>query len=139
MRLICIALALIPSALLADPPGNAPALPLSTPLSAAEFDAYATGKTLSFALGGLVWGSEQYLPGHQVLWAFKGQTCEFGQWYEDKGAICFIYEGKADANCWYFYRGATGLMAQYLGGSSRLSEVGQTPEPMNCAGPQVGT
>ena len=142
LRLICLALlpaALLPTTALADPPGNAPAIPRGTALSAAEFDAYATGKTLFYAQGGTVWGAEQYLPGHQVLWAFTGQPCEYGQWYEDNGAICFVYEGRPEANCWHFFRGATGLVARFLGGSGLLSEVGQTTEPMNCPGPQVGT
>ena len=107
MRLISLVLALLPVTLLpaslhADPPGLAPDHSLGTPLSAAEFDAYATGKTLYYAQGGAIWGSEQYLPGHQVLWAFTDEPCEFGQWYADGDAICFVYEGKTDANCWHF-------------------------------------
>ena len=138
MRPICLALALLPTSLLADPPHFSPNLTLGTPLSAAEFDAYATGKTLHYAKGGVVWGSEQYLPGHQVLWAYTDQPCEFGQWYENDRAICFVYEGKEVPNCWYFYLGATGLIARFAGGSGSLSEVDQTPEPMNCPGPQIG-
>ena len=139
MRRLCLTLALLPGPLLADPPRPTLDLDLGPPLTEAEFDAYATGKTLSYAQGGSVWGVEQYLPGHQVLWAFTDQPCEYGQWYEDHGAICFVYEGKTHANCWYFFHGATGLVARFLGGSGLLSEVGQSPEPMNCPGPQVGT
>lgn len=143
MRLICLALVLLPPILtpvplLADPPHIAPQINLGTPLTASEFDAYATGKTLYYAQGGVVWGSEQYLPGHQVLWAFTDQPCEFGQWYESDRAICFVYEGKTEANCWYFYHGTGGLIARFVGGSDSLSEVAQTSEPMNCPGPQVG-
>ena len=136
---LTLALTMLPGPALADPPTAALRLDLGTPLTAAQFDAYATGKTLLYAQGGVVWGSEQYLPGQQVLWAFTDQPCEYGQWYAEKGAICFVYEGKPEANCWYFYRGPSGLIARFLGGSSLLSEVGQTPEPMNCPGPQVGT
>ena len=139
MRLICLALALVPGPVLADPPGMLSGVDLGTPLSAAEFDAYATGKTLFYAQGGTVWGAEQYLPGHQVLWAFTDQPCEYGQWHEEQGAICFVYQGKTGTNCWYFYHGAAGLLARFVGGSSLLSEVGQTAEPMNCPGPLVGT
>ena len=138
LRLICLLLALAPGALLADPPGVGADVDLGTPLTAREFDAYATGKTLFYAQGGTVWGAEQYLAGHQVLWAFTGQPCEHGQWYEDQGEICFVYEGKSQANCWLFYHGSTGLVARFSGGGL-LSEVGQTPEPMNCPGPLVGT
>ncbi len=143
MRLISLVLALLPVTLLpaslhADPPGLAPDHSLGTPLSAAEFDAYATGKTLYYAQGGAIWGSEQYLPGHQVLWAFTDEPCEFGQWYAHGDAICFVYEGKTDANCWHFYHGAAGLIARFVGGSGRLSEVAKSSQPMNCPGPKVG-
>ena len=136
MRPYLLALALLPLPALADPPQAT----LGTPLTAAEFDGYATGKTLLYADGGAVWGQEQYLPDHKVLWAFTGQPCEYGTWHDDNGAICFVYEGNPDQNCWLFYHGSQGLIAQFLGGdgSNLLSEVGQTSEPMNCPGPQVG-
>ena len=139
LSLVVLTLALAPLPVLADPPGLSPDQMLGPPLSGAEFDAYATGKTLFYAERGAVWGSEQYLPGQQVLWAFTDQPCEYGQWYADQDAICFVYEGKPDPQCWYFYRGPSGLYARFLGGSNLLSEVGQTAEPMNCPGPQVGT
>ena len=41
------------------------------PLDGAEFEAFATGKTLSYAVGGIVYGAEQYLPGRRVIWAFR--------------------------------------------------------------------
>ncbi len=50
-----------------------PALAADAPMTAAEFEAYATGKTLTYAVGGEVYGAEQYLPGRRVLWAFKGR------------------------------------------------------------------
>ncbi len=143
MRPFLLALALIPLPALADPPQAMPGTPqamLGTPLTASEFDTYATGKTLLYAEGGAAWGQEQYLPDRRVLWAFTGQPCEYGIWYPDKGAICFVYEGKPDPNCWQFYHGTQGLVAQFLSGdgSGLLSEVGQTTAPMNCPGPQVG-
>ncbi len=138
MRRIFLLLTLIPSALLADPPSVMPQNDLGAPLSGPEFEAYATGKTLYYAQGGAIWGAEQYLPGHQVLWAFTDQPCENGQWFEDHGAICFVYEGKPDPNCWLFYHGASGLIARFTGGGGLLSEVEQSLEPMNCPGPQVG-
>ena len=136
MRRYLFALALLPLPALADPPQAM----LGPPLTAAEFDAYATGKTLLYAQGGTVWGQEQYLTGRRVLWAFTGQPCEYGIWYAADSAICFVYEGKPDPNCWQFHLGALGLVAQFLGsdGSTLLSEVGQTDTPMNCPGPQVG-
>jgi hypothetical protein len=136
---ILTALTLGPVPLYADPPRSAlPGATLGPALSAAEFDAYSTGKTLFYAQEGAIWGAEHYMPNHQVMWAFAGNACEYGQWYEDQGAICFVYEGNPDPNCWYFYRGARGLIAEFLGGTGHLSEVGQSNEPLDCAGPQVG-
>ena len=108
------------------------------PLTAAEFDAYATGKTLSYAQFGQIWGTEQYLPGRQVLWSPEGEPCEYGTWYVDQGAICFEYEASSGPNCWLFYRGPQGLIADFVGGGSLLSEVDQSPEPLNCPGPLIG-
>ncbi len=141
MRHLVLALALLPVPAIADPPPpfGAPSLALGPTLTGSEFDAYVTGKTLSYGQYGQVWGTEQYMPGQQVLWAFEGAPCEYGQWYEDHGAICFIYEGNPNTSCWYFYKGSQGLVAQFLGASSQISEVANSPEPMNCPGPQVGT
>ena len=141
MRPTRFALALLALSALALPArADPPQATLGTPLTGAEFDAYATGKTLLYAAGGAVWGQEQYLPDRKVLWAFTDQPCEYGIWHEEGGAICFVYDGNPDPNCWLFYHGATGLVAQFLGssGSDLLSEVGQTSEPMHCPGPQVG-
>ena len=140
MRVLFLILTLLAQPAFADPPGTATGSGLGAALSAPEFNAYATGKTLIYAADGAVWGSEQYLSGHRVLWAFTGQPCEYGTWYDDAGAICFLYEGKPDPNCWHFYHGERGLIAQFVGGNANnaLSEVGQSAEPMNCPGPKVG-
>lgn len=117
-----------------------PAPPEGPGLSATEFEAYATGKTLTYAIDGEVFGAEQYLPGRRVLWAFKGQECRKGQWYEEAGQICFVYEDEGAPQCWIFRKGSTGLSALFQGDedSTFLSEVAQSKVPLNCAGPDVG-
>ncbi|ACM00011.1 hypothetical protein EBL89_13855 [Cereibacter sphaeroides] len=117
----------------------APAL-AAEPMSAEEFEAYSTGKTLSYAVGGEIYGAEQYLPGRRVVWAFRGQECAHGQWYEQAGQICFVYEHDATPQCWSFYREASGVRAQFEGDptGTELSEVSQTRTPLICAGPDVG-
>lgn len=146
MKRLALALCLLlPLPALADPPGAAAAPPdLGAPLSAAEFEAYATGKTLTYADSGQVWGQEEYLPGRQVVWAFTGEPCEYGTWTAETAAdgrpmLCFTYEGNPDPNCWQFYHGPAGLVALFVGGGGNpLSEVAQTDKPMNCPGPKVG-
>lgn len=140
MNRILMILCLVPLPALADPP----TAQLGTPMGASEFEAYSTGKTLTYAEGGQVWGQEEYLPGHQVVWAFTDQPCEFGTWTESRTAdnapqICFVYTDNPDTNCWQFFLGKGGLTAIFVGGSSTaLSEVAQTNEPMQCPGPKVG-
>ncbi|MCW1919823.1 hypothetical protein NX862_13765 [Rhodobacter sp. KR11] len=136
-------LVVLPALALADPPPALPAPDLGAPLTGAEFEAYATGKTLTYSDGGAVWGQEQYLPGHQVIWAFADAPCQFGSWSEASGPggpmLCFTYDDKPeDVNCWQFYRGPQGLVAQFMEGGAALSELGQSDQPMQCPGPEVG-
>lgn len=111
-----------------------------TPMTAAEFEAYATGKTLSYAQGARIWGSEQYLPDRQVIWAFDQDDCQYGIWFEDAGNICFVYENDPAPQCWRFYNDTTGLRAEFVDdpANTALSEVNQTPTPLQCNGPDVG-
>jgi hypothetical protein len=134
MRALVLTLAILPFPLLADPPPQA----LGPAMTAAEFDAYATGKTLSYATGTQIWGIEQYLSGRRVLWAPVGRPCEYGTWYDDNGAICFEYEADPGPNCWLFYLGPEGILAQFIGSDTFLSEVAQSEEPLNCPGPMIG-
>ena len=111
-----------------------------TPMTAAEFEAYATGKTLTYSLGGAVFGTEQYRANRQVVWAFTGDDCTDGYWYENAGLICFVYTSDGTPQCWSFYLDTAGLRAKFVGDSSEaeLSVVAQSPAPMACMGPDVG-
>lgn len=112
----------------------------ATPMTGAEFEAYATGQTLTYASGGAVYGAEQYKPGRKVVWAFTQDECREGSWYEKGPQICFVYDNPNDPQCWLFFKQANGLAAQFMGpgGGSLLSEVAKSASPMACAGPQVG-
>lgn len=118
---------------------NAPGL---TPMTAAEFEAYTTGKTLTYARqGSTAYGVEEYLPGRRVRWAFSQDECRDGEWYVDLDLICFVYDhNPTDPQCWSFFLTATGLLAQYENeeGSAPLYELNQSSEPLNCPGPLVG-
>lgn len=136
---LALLLVLCATPLLADPPPLTGA-PRGKPLTPGEFSSYAVGRTLSYAADGTIWGQEQYLPGNQVMWAFTGEQCQFGQWYPQGNAVCFVYEGDETPKCWNFYLGPRGLIAELIGsdGLTPLSEVGQSSQPMECGGPKVG-
>ncbi|SNX69109.1 hypothetical protein SAMN05878503_10396 [Cereibacter ovatus] len=123
------------AALLIGSPGWA-----AEPMTAEEFDAYTLGKTLSYAIGGQIYGAEQYLSGRRVIWAFKGQECTRGIWYDEGGQICFVYEHDGAPQCWTFYRQPDGLRARFEGdpAGTELSEVEQSRTILICAGPDVG-
>lgn len=111
-----------------------------TPMSAAEFDAYVTGRTLSYGVGGEVYGAEEYRPGRHVTWSFLDGQCEDGRWYPEGDAICFVYDFEPDPHCWRFFREPEGLRAEFLGegGLSSLYEVGEAETGLGCVGPDVG-
>lgn len=111
------------------------------PMSADEFERYATGKTLFYATHGQAYGAEQYLAGRKVIWTFLDGECTRGFWYESDGQICFRYEHDPDdPQCWSFYRSSTGLMARFENdpAQTELIEVEQSREPLVCTGPEVG-
>ncbi len=109
------------------------------PLTGDELDAYTRGKTLSYSMSGQEYGKEQYLPGRRVVWAFSGDACQRGTWYETAGEICFVYDDP-EPKCWTFEKGESGLLATFLddGSGTELTEVGQSETPLSCPGPDVG-
>lgn len=134
MTLILTCVAALLAAPLASP------LAAQTPMSAEEFEAYVTGKTLYFGSGGTPYGAEQYLDDRRVRWSFLDGQCQDGYWYEDAGLICFLYENREDPQCWSFVRNGDGLTALFQDqpGGTELYEAQQSDEPMLCLGPDVG-
>lgn len=111
-------------------------------MSATEFEAYTTGQTLTFSFMGVPYGVEQYLPGRRVIWAFIGEECQNGVWYEEAGNICFVYDhSPIEPQCWSFWRSDEGLRAVFAGEGSatELYEVQRSREPLVCYGdPDAG-
>ena len=109
-------------------------------MSASEFEAYVTGKTLYFAQNGETYGAEMYLPNRRVRWSFLDGECKEGVWYPQGGDICFVYEDNPNPQCWSFTKSTGGLSALFQGDDpgSELYEAQQTDEPMYCMGPDVG-
>lgn len=75
------------------------AAPAQTPMSAAAFEAYVTGRTLVYGTAQGPYGIEEYLPSRQVRWSFLDGDCADGHWYPQDGAICFVYEGRETPEC----------------------------------------
>ena len=120
--------------------GALPAL-AAEPMSAGEFEAYTTGKTLYFGQDGADYGVEEYLDGRKVSWSFLDGRCKEGYWFEETGGqICFVYEDTQTPQCWTFYEEPRGLRAIFENDPSRtaLYEARQDDKPMLCYGPEVG-
>lgn len=84
------------------------------PMTGAEFDAYVTGKTLSYGnAGDATFGVEMYMTGKRVIWSVTPGICTNGVWYESKGDICFRYDGDPEPKCWAVYAEGAGLRAVY--------------------------
>jgi hypothetical protein len=128
------------AALLAALPLPLAAASGETPMSAEEFDAYVTGKTLTYSQFGQVFGIEEYLPGRKVRWKFTEDECQYGSWYPKDDLICFLYEYDPVEHCWSFWREGDGLRALSVNDlpGAELSEVAQTQNGLNCPGPDVG-
>ncbi len=109
-------------------------------MTAAEFEAYVTGKTLYFGESGRDYGIEEYLENRRVRWSFLDGNCKDGFWYEEGGLICFVYEDRPDPQCWTFIKDTNGLRAIFDGDPQQttLYEARQNDEPMLCYGPEVG-
>lgn len=112
-----------------------------TPMSGEEFEAYVTGRTLTFGQDGTVYGIEEFRTGRRTTWAFVGDECREGRWFEQDDEICFVYDDfPSELHCWLFWQGEQGLRARFMGEGSttELYEVQRTAEPLICRGPDVG-
>lgn len=109
-------------------------------LNAEEFDAYTRGKTLFYGQNGQAYGAEIYHENRRVEWSFLDGECKTGEWYEDRGLICFVYEDNPNPQCWSFTKGATGLIARFENNqnTTELYEAEEIGEEMLCLGPKVG-
>lgn len=111
-----------------------------TPLDAEGFAAVVTGRTLIYGTDAGPYGIEEYLPDRRVRWSFLDGDCVEGRWYPQGDAICFAYEGRAEPECWRFFRDGARLGARPTSapGGAPLYVIAESPEPMICGGPRVG-
>jgi hypothetical protein len=110
------------------------------PLTAAEFEAYTEGLTLTYRIGGRAYGIEQYLSDRRVRWVFIGGECLDGTWYPAGDQICFAYDGISEDQCWSFYRADGGLQAIFENNpeSTVIFETRASRDPLICPGPRIG-
>ena len=112
----------------------------SEPMSAAEFEAYVTGKTLYYGRSGEAYGAEIYHENRRVTWSFLDGECKEGRWFAEGPLICFVYEDRPDPQCWTFEQGPGGLIATFENNpaSTELYEAQDIGEKMVCLGPKIG-
>ncbi|SEV99463.1 hypothetical protein SAMN04488515_0562 [Cognatiyoonia koreensis] len=111
-----------------------------TPMSGAEFDAYSTGRTLTFGtIGNPDYGVEQYLPDRKVIWSPGPGRCVEGSWFDRGDNICFVYETDPEPKCWQVYRTETGIRAVFTNqpGTTVLFESKDNTKPLVCPGPDL--
>jgi len=113
---------------------------MAEPMTAKEFEAYVTGKTLYFGRAGAPYGAEIYRENRRVTWSFLDGECKDGYWYNEGRDICFVYEDSPEPQCWTFERGTSGLIANFENdpASEELYEAQDVGEEMICFGPKIG-
>ncbi|WP_309664771.1 hypothetical protein [Tabrizicola sp.] len=109
-------------------------------MTGAEFDADVTGKTVTYDYGDGLFGTEEYLPNREVRWAFEGDTCIYGKWYESGDEICFVYDNDPTPQCWLYFLEGGAIRGRYMGegGGWEILESARTSQGLSCAGPDVG-
>lgn len=84
-------------------------------MSAAEFDAHVTGRTITYRSAlNPEYGVERYLPGRRVMWSRFDGICQYGVWYESKGNICFRYDHDPVHKCWAVYDEPGGMRSIFV-------------------------
>lgn len=111
-----------------------------TPITAEEFEAHVTGKTVTYRQYEGVFGIEEYLPGRKVRWSTAPDQCLYGTWYPQGDAICFVYEYDPTPACWTFWLRGGALVALSTTGlpGEELHETDASDQGLPCPGPEVG-
>lgn len=117
----------------------APAL-AETPMTAEQFAAHVTGKTITYRQFDYVFGTEEYLPDRKVRWSVSPDLCQYGSWYPQDDDICFVYEYDPVPHCWTFWLKDGTLVALSTDGApgQELFEAAASDQPLPCPGPEVG-
>ena len=115
-----------------------------TPLTGAEFQSHIGQNTFSYLYSNGVRGTADYGPDRTLLWAFEGDECIRGQWFEDGSEICFAFADGTLSACWHFFveqnrlRGVATRLGSGDPADLQIFEVSHTDQPLTCAGPGLG-
>lgn len=104
-------------------------------MTGAEFDAYVTGRTITFRTYlNPSYGIERYLPGRRVMWSTFDGICQYGVWFESKGDICFRYEHDPEHKCWTIYDEPGGLRGVFTTrpNTTVIYEIPDREDPLIC-------
>lgn len=133
MRKPLVLLALLPGPVLAE-----------APMTGAEFQAHVSQNTISYLYSNGVRGVADYGPDRTLRWAFEGDACINGYWFEDGDQLCFAFEDGTLSACWHFYRDGDRIRGtatrRSSGNTSEIDifEVSHSDQPLTCPGPDVG-
>lgn len=133
MRLATLLLGLAPTALAAE-----------TPMTGAEFAAHVGSRTVTYSYSNGAVGTADYGPGRTLRWAFEGESCFNGSWFDRGDELCFAFEDGSLSACWHFYRDGDRIWgrASYTRSGDHtvldIHEVAQSDQPLACPGPDVG-
>jgi hypothetical protein len=111
-----------------------------TPLTAQEFQAHVTGRTITYRQFDSIFGIEEYLPDRKVRWSTGPGECQYGSWYPRGTDICFVYGSDPTPACWTFWLRGGALVALSVDAApgEELFEVASDDTPLPCPGPEVG-
>jgi hypothetical protein len=104
-------------------------------MTAAEFEAYVTGRTITFStVNDPTFGVERYMSGRRVMWSTFDGICRYGVWFESKGDICFRYEHDPQHKCWTIFEEPDGLRGEYttVPNSTVIFEETDRNDPLIC-------
>ena len=104
-------------------------------MTAAEFEAYVTGRTITFSTPlNPTYGVERYLPGRRVMWSTFDGICKYGVWFESKGDICFRYDDDPEHKCWTIFDEPGGLRGVFTTrpNTTVIFEVPDREDPLIC-------
>ena len=104
-------------------------------MDAEEFDAYVTGRTITFSTElNPSYGIERYLANRRVMWSTFDGICQYGVWFESKGDICFRYEGDPEHKCWAIYRTDEGMVGVFTTrpNTTIIYEMTERDDPLIC-------